>query len=57
MLGSCFSLFAEWSPYYPTPAPNADVIGEHLIVGRHLIILNRSRRLAKCIRPFITLLR
>ena len=28
--------------YYLTPAPNADVIGEPLLVGRHLIILNNS---------------
>jgi hypothetical protein len=28
--------------YYPTPAPNADVIRKPLLVGRHLIILNRS---------------
>jgi len=29
---------------YPTPAPNADVIRKPLLDGRHLIILNRSRR-------------
>jgi hypothetical protein len=28
--------------YYPTPAPNADVIRKPLLAGRHLIILNRS---------------
>jgi hypothetical protein len=28
--------------YYPTPASNADVIRKPLLVGRHLIILNRS---------------
>ena len=28
--------------YYPTPAPNADVIRQPLLVGRHLIILNMS---------------
>jgi hypothetical protein len=30
--------------YYPTPAPNADVIRKPLLAGRHLIILNRSGR-------------
>ena len=28
--------------YYPTPAPNADLVRKPLLTGRHLIILNRS---------------
>ena len=28
--------------YYLTPAPNADLIRGPLLVGRHLIILNKS---------------
>jgi hypothetical protein len=28
--------------YYPTPAPNAELIRKPLPAGRHLIILNRS---------------
>jgi hypothetical protein len=30
--------------YYLTPAPNADLIRKLLLVGRHLIILNKRRR-------------
>ena len=43
--------------YYPTPAPNADVIRKPLLVGRHPIILNISGDCSEsvpafCSKPF-----